>query len=174
MAAFRGLFIGKTPQLVFVGPPSSPAVPAHGGQILPASLAVKDVEDGCQHDRTPGSDQNFVGEVRFRLTSWPPGNGFVGTWLVCCCDQPITDRECCAASRTVTSGEMRQLKSARRSTFTPAWVCWAGRSWTSKPRDLPCRLEYLLNWHFSGKIRCAHLSSPALSPALSLAEQRLF
>jgi hypothetical protein len=34
-----------------VGPASGSAVPPHGNQVLPASLAV--VEYRCQHDRTP-------------------------------------------------------------------------------------------------------------------------
>lgn len=36
-----------------VGPASGSVVPPHGGQVLPASFAVKGVEYGYQHDRTP-------------------------------------------------------------------------------------------------------------------------
>jgi hypothetical protein len=53
-------------------------VPPHGGQILPASLSVKGVEDGCQHDRTPLFDQvPLITGSRFRKSSRGMKNGFV-------------------------------------------------------------------------------------------------
>src|ERR1700722_14853027 len=61
-----------------------------------------------------------------------------------------------------------------RPTFTLAWVCCGERSWTLKRRDLPYRLEYLSDWPFLEKARCAHSSSHALSRALLLAEPRSF
>jgi hypothetical protein len=48
-------------------------VPPHGGQILPASLSVKGVEDGCQHDRTPLFDQGTT-DNRFSFPEIFAGN----------------------------------------------------------------------------------------------------
>ena len=53
-------------------------MPPHGGQILPASLSVKGVEDGCQHDRAPLFDRGAI-DNRFSFPEIFAGmkNGFV-------------------------------------------------------------------------------------------------
>ena len=52
--------------MVVVGPASGSVVPPHGGQVLPASLAVNGVEYGCQHDRTPLLISAIVGRGPFQ------------------------------------------------------------------------------------------------------------